>query len=77
MPIKWPDNASKDLQALQTYSTYLKLKQNTKQQLAYTSIFLRHYGNLTQMQNDMSFWFENGGEKLYTDTLQCETTTEV
>ena len=38
-----------------TDSNRLNPKQHTKQQLTYTSIFLRHSGNLAQLQKDMSF----------------------
>ena len=69
-----PGNIYKDVQALQTYSTRLNLKQYTKQQLAYACIFICHYDDLTQLQKDMRFWYKNGVHKLYKNPLQRENT---
>ena len=57
------NSVSQYFQDLQTYSTRLKLKQNTKYKLKYASIFLCHYDYLTHLQKDMRFWFGNCGQK--------------
>ena len=77
LPIEQPGDVSKDFKALKTYSSLMNPKQNKKQQLVYSSIFLCHSDNSTQIQKDTSFWFENDIQKLYKTPLQWENTTEV
>ena len=57
---------------MKTYSPCLQRKQHKKQQAVYTSIFLRHSDDITQLQKDMSFGFKNDNHDLYKEPLQCE-----
>ena len=74
VPIKQPNDVYQDFKSLQTYSTLLNPKQHTKQKPEYTPIFLCHSDDITQLQKDTSFWFENSGHNIYKKTLQCEKT---
>ena len=77
VPIKQPDDFSNNYQALKKYSPRLNPKQHTRQQPAHNTIFLIHSDDLTHLQKDMSFWFKNGGHKLYKNPLQCEKKMEL
>ena len=70
-PIEQTDVVSHNFQSLQTYSPCLNPNKHTKQQQVHTSIFFCHSNELTQLQKDMRFWFENFGHKLYKNPLQC------
>ena len=76
-PIERSADVYKDFQALQTHSPCMNPKQHTKHQPVYTSVFLNHPDDLTQLQKYISLWFKNGDRKLYKNFLQWKNTMEV
>ena len=55
----------------------MKPEQRTIHQPGYASIFILHSNELTDMQKDIIFWLEKGGQKVYKNLPQYEKAMEV